>query len=125
MIKGQSTGQQRITGRIKAIAVDPNGTRIYAAAANGGVWYSGDGGAQWRSLGGLAATNRPEITRPANRNSCGAIHVEFGATASGDEVYALVVWLSSTFFLSTLIYMVQFPQVFTTNESIALNNSRL
>ena len=25
---------------------------LYAASANGGVWYSGDGGAHWRSLGG-------------------------------------------------------------------------
>ena len=87
VIKGQATGQPRITGRIKTIAVDPTGMRVYAGAANGGVWYSDDGASTWRSLGGLAETNRPEITRPAHRQSCGAIHVEFGSTEAGDEVY--------------------------------------
>ena len=32
-------------GRINVLAVHPDGERVYAASANGGVWYSGDGGA--------------------------------------------------------------------------------
>ncbi len=65
----------------------PEGERIYAASANGGVWYSGDGAATWQSLGGFAATNVGEITRPAHRHACGAILVDWGTTAAGDSVY--------------------------------------
>ena len=46
--------------------------------ANGGVWYSGNGGASWRSLGGLAATDTAGINRPAHRNACHAIAVSWG-----------------------------------------------
>ena len=85
--RGQASGNPRIAGRITSLAVHPDGERIYAGSGNGGVWYSSDGGANWRSLGGFAATNRPEITRPAHRNACGAIFVDFGTTEAGDEVY--------------------------------------
>src|SRR5262245_32804785 len=47
VLAGQAAGDPRITGRINALAVHPDGERIYAASANGGVWYSGDGGANW------------------------------------------------------------------------------
>ncbi|MGI9052152.1 MAG: hypothetical protein ACR2HQ_05795 [Ilumatobacteraceae bacterium] len=87
VIAGQTIGTPRIAGRVRAIAVHPDGERIYAASGNGGVWYSNDGGGRWRSLGGLAATNRPEVTRPAHRNACGALFVDFGATDAGDEVF--------------------------------------
>ncbi len=87
VVRGQASGNPRIAGRITSLAVHPDGERIYAGSGNGGVWYSSDGGANWRSLGGFAATNRPEITRPAHRNACGAIFVDFGTTEAGDEVY--------------------------------------
>jgi hypothetical protein len=87
VVGGQATGSPRIAGRVTALAVHPDGQRIYAASGNGGVWYSNDGGGSWRSLGGFAATNRPEINRPAHRNACGAIAVDFGTTEAGDEVY--------------------------------------
>ena len=38
------------------LAVHLDGERVYAASANGGVWYSGDAGMNWRSLDGLADT---------------------------------------------------------------------
>jgi hypothetical protein len=87
VIAGQAAGRPRISGRISALCVHPLGLRLYAASANGGVWYSGDGGANWASLAGLASTDTAGITRPAHRNACGAIDVNFGATAAADVVW--------------------------------------
>jgi hypothetical protein len=87
VVGGQAIGTPRIAGRVNALAVHADGDRIYAASANGGVWYSGDSGANWRSLGGFAPTNTPEVNRPAQRNACGAIRVIFGATDADDDVY--------------------------------------
>jgi hypothetical protein len=87
VVQGQAIGTPRIAGRVMALAVHSAGSRLYAGSGNGGVWYSNDGGTSWRSLGGFASTVGGEINRPAQRHSCGAIHVAFGATEAGDEVY--------------------------------------
>ena len=88
VISGQATGTPRIAGRVNALAIDTTGQRIYAASGNGGVWYSPDAGANWKSLGGFAPTEAPgTVNRPAQRNSCGAIMVVFGASAANDDVY--------------------------------------
>ena len=87
VLAGQAEGRPRVCGRVNAIAVHSGGQRIYAASANGGVWYSKDGGARWISVAGLAATNTAGILRPAQRNACGAIHVEFGANEGEDLVF--------------------------------------
>lgn len=87
VIRGQATGTPRIAGRVNALAVHTDGQRIYAASGNGGTWYSSDGGASWRSLGGFAPTNTPEVNRPAQRNSCGTVHVQFGAAEADDDVF--------------------------------------
>lgn len=87
VIDGQVIGSSRIAGRVNMLAVHPDGQRVYAASANGGVWHSADGGLHWRSLGGLAATPSPgSINRPAQRNACGAIAVDWNA-AGGEVVY--------------------------------------
>src|SRR4051812_2770207 len=41
----------RFAGRVRDVKRSPDGTRVYAAAANGGVWFSGDGGRSWAPLG--------------------------------------------------------------------------
>lgn len=88
VVGGQAIGATRIAGRINMLAVHPDGERVYAASANGGVWYSGNGGVQWRSLGGLASTLAPgTVNRPAQRHACGAIAVAWGATEADDVVY--------------------------------------
>jgi hypothetical protein len=87
VIHGQATGTPRIAGRVNQLAVHSDGQRIYAASGNGGIWYSSDGGASWRSLGGFAPTNTPEVNRPAQRNSCGTVRVQFGATEADDDVF--------------------------------------
>lgn len=56
LLGGEPLGATRVTGRISMLAVHEDGERVYAASANGGVWYSGDAGANWRSLDGLADT---------------------------------------------------------------------
>lgn len=87
VIDGQVVGNTRVAGRINMLAVHPDGQRSYAASGNGGVWHSADGGLHWRSLGGLAATPSPgSINRPAQRNACGAIAVDWNA-AGGEIVY--------------------------------------
>lgn len=87
LLGGQAEGKPRVSGRVNAICVHDAGLRAYAASANGGVWYSKDGGANWVSVGGLASTNTAGILRPAQRNACGAVHVEFGAVEGEDEVF--------------------------------------
>jgi len=87
VIDGQAIGRTRVTGRVNMLAVHPAGERVYAASGNGGVWHSGDGGRRWKSLGGFAATPAPgTINRPAQRNACGAIAVDWDA-AGGEVVY--------------------------------------
>ncbi|MFL5937818.1 MAG: hypothetical protein ACJ744_07685 [Gaiellaceae bacterium] len=73
LLDGQAANDPRVAGRVRALAVHPNGERIYAAAANGGIWYSSNSGESWRSIGGLAPTDRSGITRPAHRHACGAV----------------------------------------------------
>jgi hypothetical protein len=87
VVGGQAEGGPRITGRINSLAVDATGQRIYAASGHGGVWYSSDGGASWRALGGFASTATAGIDRPAQRHACGAVWVDFGATEADDVVF--------------------------------------
>ena len=87
LLGGQAEGSPRVSGRVNAICVHDLGLRAYAASANGGVWYTNDGGANWVSVAGLASTNTTGILRPAQRNACGALHVNFGATEGQDLVF--------------------------------------
>ena len=89
VVQGQAEGRPRVSGRVRALAVEPDGERVYAAAANGGIWYSADAGSSWRSIGGFAATDANDVERPAHRHACGAILVRFdqGGDESLDEVF--------------------------------------
>ena len=78
---------QRVSGRVNAICVHPDGQRIYAGSANGGVWYSKDGGANWVSVGGLASTNTADILQPAHGNACGALLVDWSSFEGEDIIY--------------------------------------
>ena len=89
LLGGQAEGRPRVSGRVNALAVHPDGQRAYAASANGGVWATTDGGASWVSVAGLAATHTAGITRPAQRNACGAIHVRWPKNAGDTEVVFL------------------------------------
>ena len=66
-----------ISGRVTGIAYDPNDTNvIYAAAAQGGIWKSIDGGLNWRptsdyavSLAMGCVTVDPSATDPSGRST--------------------------------------------------------
>jgi hypothetical protein len=78
-------------GRVSAIAVGPGGSRIYAGAADGGVWISTDTGATWISLEDYftAQGSVPGHTAAdADSLSIGAIEVSFGANSQADEIFA-------------------------------------
>ncbi len=85
VVHGQAAGNPRVTGRVRCLFVHPGGQRLYAGTANGGIWYSRDGGESWQSIGGLAPTATPGIVRPAHRHACGAILVLLDQAAPDDE----------------------------------------
>jgi hypothetical protein len=85
--RGQATGRPPCTGQIRALAVGPGGTRVYAGAANGGVWFTSDGGARWAPLDDFVVSPTLTAGRPADSLSVGALGVRFGATAATDLVY--------------------------------------
>ncbi|MEM9561517.1 MAG: peptidoglycan-binding domain-containing protein [Actinomycetota bacterium] len=83
-----SRGHVAISGRVKDLAVGPEGNRAYIAAADGGVWrYSRDpavpGSDRWEPLGDF--TTSPVVRDDSNALACGSLHVAFGAAADGGE----------------------------------------
>ena len=51
LLNGQTPGSQPVSGRISALAADPNDANVlYLAAAGGGVWKTTDAGADWTPL---------------------------------------------------------------------------
>lgn len=86
LLGGQAAGSPRVSGRVNAVCPHDDGQRVYAAAANGGVWYSQDGGGHWISVGGLAATAVAGIARPAHRNAVGSMLVLWRGPAADNEL---------------------------------------
>lgn len=84
---GQASGNPPVSGRITSIVPGPTGTRAYAGTANGGVWLTGDSGANWSPLDDYAVS--PSLTSAIEADSLavGAVAVQFGATAATDLVY--------------------------------------
>ena len=89
MIEGQATGEPQVAGRVRDLKVTADGTRAYAGSANGGVWYSNDGGQSWSPLGSWGLhSDLAAADRAANSLTIGALDVHFGATEAQDVVYA-------------------------------------
>ena len=89
VLAGQAGGRPRVSGRVNDIAVSSDGKRAYAASANGGVWYTGDGGDTWSPVGGWAtAPPAAGVAGPANVMVCGCLLVHFdpGNDPNQDEV---------------------------------------
>jgi hypothetical protein len=87
VLNGQAGGNPRVAGRTNDIRVSDDGARVYAATANGGVWFSPDHGDTWQPLGGWAVTaSPPPQSAPSFVLVCGSLCVKFGATAADDEV---------------------------------------
>lgn len=87
VLGGQAVGAPRVAGRVNALAISDDGLRVYAASANGGVWFSGDAGGSWRALGGFVGQARTELDRPAHRHATGTIAVRPGGTLATDDVF--------------------------------------
>ena len=85
---GQAAGHPVVSGRIEAIAAGPGGNRVYVGAADGGAWFSPDGGLTWEVLDDFLTTPAaPVPTRQANSLSVGALAVSFGADRAADQVF--------------------------------------
>jgi len=81
-------GGLKESGRVTTLAAGPGGTRVYAGSANGGVWFSGDGGASWSPLDDYSVSaSLFGGAAEADSLSMGALAVRFGASAIADEVY--------------------------------------
>ncbi|HSR53518.1 MAG TPA: hypothetical protein VLV83_22055, partial [Acidobacteriota bacterium] len=83
--QGQAGTKPPTSGRTPGIAVAPGGTRVYAAAANGGVWRSEDTGGSWVPL--MNAFDLNPTQAASDSLACGAIALVAGATAATDRIY--------------------------------------
>jgi hypothetical protein len=84
---GQASSNPAVSGRVTSLAVGPGGTRVYAGAANGGVWITADSGANWRPLDDYFVSGSPPAGVEADSLAIGALGVQFGATMTDDVVY--------------------------------------
>jgi hypothetical protein len=84
---GQASGHPAVSGRINAIAVGPGGSRVYIGAANGGVWFSSNGGANWNPLDDYSTDPSFVSGLEEDSLSVGALAVRFGATAANDTIF--------------------------------------
>jgi|GEM_PF-1726126 len=81
---GQAKSYPVVSGRITGLAVGPGGQRIYAGAANGGVWFSSDSGNTWTPLDQWAyMLGSPPQHFGADSLAVGAIAALFGTAADG------------------------------------------
>jgi hypothetical protein len=72
------------------VQVSDDGKRLYAATANGGIWYSSDEGASWVAIGAWVTTPQvDQLDFYANTLTSGGIAVSWDTTAGGenDTVY--------------------------------------
>jgi hypothetical protein len=91
MLEGQAGSKPRMAGRVRDLKVSPDGQRLYAAAANGGVWYSSDAGNTWSPVGAAGSTPQGEQAAPGPSSlvtSCLLVHFGAAADGSDDVVYA-------------------------------------
>jgi hypothetical protein len=84
---GQASGHPGVSGRINGLAVGPGGERIYAGAANGGVWLSEDSGDSWRPLDDYLMSPTLLTAMQADSLSVGAIAVVFGSDRTDDVIF--------------------------------------
>jgi hypothetical protein len=85
---GNTVDANAVSGRVTALAVGPGGARAYLGSANGGLWFTPDGGTTWQPLDDfLTSAAFSTGGREQDALSVGAVRVRFGATAATDDVY--------------------------------------
>jgi photosystem II stability/assembly factor-like uncharacterized protein len=80
--RGQAVGRPPIGGRVSRIAIAMDGSRVYAATANGGIFRSDDGGRSWRST--MDGFDMDPNNFASTSLACGAIAI---APTNSDRVY--------------------------------------
>lgn len=93
LTNGQARTDPIVAGRVRDIKVSRDGTRVYVASANGGVWYSSDSGASWTPIGG--ASLAPAADRSDLSLTIGAMLVIFGETAGVDDPEKDIVYVAT------------------------------
>ncbi len=78
-------GHMLVSGRVRDIEISDDGTRAYAGAAKGGVWYTEDSGRSWRPVGGWVR-RIGTAGGPNSVLSVGCLLVKFGNSAAEDFV---------------------------------------
>jgi len=89
-LRGGGDGDLRVAGRVRDIAVSPNGERAYAASALGGLWYIDTARARWEPVGAWAVADPANLAASSNTLACGAVYVVFDQTGNDparDEVW--------------------------------------
>ena len=84
---GQAAGRPPVSGRVTALAVGPDGLRVYAGAANGGVWFSADSGMTWAPLDDFVVSRSSVPGKGTNALSVGGLDVRFGQGAAVDDIF--------------------------------------
>ncbi|HUB98860.1 MAG TPA: hypothetical protein VMS11_03440 [Solirubrobacterales bacterium] len=84
---GQASGKPPVSGRVRSLAVGVGAARVYAGAANGGVWLSEDGGTSWRPLDDYATSPGTTSGLAADSLAVGALAVRWGTTQATDTIY--------------------------------------
>jgi hypothetical protein len=88
VLRSDESGDPRVTGRVSDVQIEPTaGLRAYAAAATGGIWYTDDGGATWRALGGWRSADPTAASLFASPLANGCLLVEFHDDPVDDEVW--------------------------------------
>ncbi len=82
VLDGQTVGENPVGGRTSGLVIAPDGQRVYAATACGGVFRSDDAGTTWRSLMDGFDVNPTEFA--SSSLACGAIAVD---RTDPDRVY--------------------------------------
>ena len=87
--KGDQTGHPCLSGRVTGLAVGPGGSRVYAGASNGGVWFSSDAGVTWTPLMDQE-TFTPTSGLAADALSVASLAVRFDPSGPAkDTIYVL------------------------------------
>lgn len=74
LLNGSANNRPVVSGRITALSVGNDGKRIYAGAANGGVWRSDNGGVAWRPL--MNAIHFAPTTEQSDSLAIGAVAMD-------------------------------------------------